>query len=204
MLVFWKENLVFLAVPKTGTTAIEGALSPHAAIIFRDPPILKHVPLYRYRRFVEPLLDKAGDASRLETLAVIRHPLDWLSSWYRYRHREELIGQPNSTRNLSFDEFVLEFCKRTPASFAAVGSQAKFLTDTEDGPGVTHLFQYENQRGLIAFLENRLQRKIDLPLKNVSPKIDLSILPSTVSKLEKSRDEEFEMWENAAHEAPFG
>lgn len=140
----------------------------------------------------------------METLAVIRHPLDWLSSWYRYRHREELIGQPNSTRNLSFDEFVLEFCKGTPASFAAVGSQAKFLTDTEDGPGVTHLFQYENQRGLIAFLENRPQRKIDLPLKNLSPKIDLSILPSTVSKLEKSRVEEFEMWENAAYEAQFG
>ena len=50
MLVFWKERLVFLAVPKTGTTALEGALAPKAALVFRDPPILKHTPLYRYRR----------------------------------------------------------------------------------------------------------------------------------------------------------
>ena len=42
MLVFWKENLVFLAVPKTGTTAIEGALSPYAAMVLRDPPQIKH------------------------------------------------------------------------------------------------------------------------------------------------------------------
>ena len=53
MLVFWKELLVFLAVPKTGTTALEGALAPNAALVFRDPPILKHTPLYRYRRLVD-------------------------------------------------------------------------------------------------------------------------------------------------------
>lgn len=201
MLVFWKENLVFLAVPKTGTTAIEGALAPQAAVVFRDPPILKHTPLYRYRRFVAPLLDKAGDASRLETLAVVRHPLDWLSSWYRYRHREEIAGQPNSTRGLTFDEFVLEYCRGKPAPFAAVGSQAKFLKDIKDGAGVDHLFQYENQSDLIKFLETRLNRKIDLPTKNVSPKIETPVLSSTVAKLEKNRPEEFLIWERAANRA---
>jgi hypothetical protein len=34
MLVFSKQNLVFLAVPKTGTTAIEMALRPKADIVF--------------------------------------------------------------------------------------------------------------------------------------------------------------------------
>lgn len=45
MLVFWKENLVFLAVPKTGTTAIEGALALHAAMVLCEPPQIKHAPL---------------------------------------------------------------------------------------------------------------------------------------------------------------
>lgn len=77
MLVFWKENLVFLAVPKTGTTAIEGALAPHAAMVLREPPQIKHAPLYRYGRFLLPMFEKAGGKNP-ETIAVIRHPVEWL------------------------------------------------------------------------------------------------------------------------------
>ena len=51
MLVFWKQKLVFLSVPKTGTTAFQHALAPHADIVILDPPQLKHAPLYRYNRF---------------------------------------------------------------------------------------------------------------------------------------------------------
>lgn len=97
MLVFWKENLVFLAVPKTGTTAIEGALSPKAAMVLRDPPQIKHAPLYRYGRFLQPMFEKAGGKNP-ETIAVIRDPVEWLSSWYRYRNRHALVGHKNSTR----------------------------------------------------------------------------------------------------------
>ena len=75
MLVFWKENLVFLAVPKTGTTAIEGALAPHAAMVLREPPQIKHAPLYRYGRFLLPMFEKAGGKNP-ETIAVIRHPVE--------------------------------------------------------------------------------------------------------------------------------
>lgn len=37
MLVFWKERLVFLATPKTGTTAIEAALQPLANLSIQNP-----------------------------------------------------------------------------------------------------------------------------------------------------------------------
>ena len=45
MLVFWKQKLVILSVPKTGTTAIEAALAPHADIVVSHPPEQKHAPL---------------------------------------------------------------------------------------------------------------------------------------------------------------
>ena len=64
MLVFWKENLVFLAVPKTGTTAIEGALAPRASMVLRDPPIL--------------LLDEATSALDSESEAKVQAALDRL------------------------------------------------------------------------------------------------------------------------------
>ena len=87
---------------------------------------------------------------------MVRHPIDWLSSWYRYRYRDDLIGQENSTRDVIFDDFVLEYCKGKPARFANVGSQAKFLIVGEGELGVDYLFHYEAQDKLIAFLEERL------------------------------------------------
>ena len=197
MLVFWKERLVFLAVPKTGTTAIEGALAPKAALVFRDPPILKHTPLYRYRRLVEPFLMKAGEIE-LETLAVIRHPVDWLGSWYRYRRRDDLVGHPNSTREISFDDFVIEYTKGKPAPLADVGSQAKFLTSGgEDKLGIDHLFRYEDQPRMLAFFEERFGEPIALKRLNVSPPMALALKPETLARLEKKRTDEFEAWESA-------
>lgn len=195
MLVFPKENLVFLAVPKTGTTAIEGALAPRAGVVVRDPPILKHCPLYRYRRFIEPFLATAGTAP--ETLAVVRHPVDWLSSWYRYRTRDDLVGHPNSTRGVSFDDFVSEYAKGRPAPFAAVGSQAKFVSDAEGSPGVTHLFRYEAQYRLTAFIDSRLNMRLDLPRLNVSPRIDLTLSPDVEDRLRRKCAPEFAVWEAA-------
>lgn len=196
VLVFWKERLVLLAVPKTGTTAIEGALAPRAALVLRDPPVVKHTPLYRYRRFLAPYL-AAVDAPEMETAAVIRHPVDWLGSWYRYRLRDDLAGHPNSTRDISFDDFVAEYCKGKPAPFAAVGSQARFVQDGEGQRAVTHLFRYDDQPRLIRFLEDRLSVTLSLPRLNVSPRADLVLSPAIEARLRDKRAAEFAVWEAA-------
>tara|TARA_B110000208_G_scaffold55593_1_gene72930 strand:+ start:231 stop:470 length:240 start_codon:yes stop_codon:yes gene_type:complete len=54
MLVFSKQNFVFLAVPKTGTTAIEMALHPKADIVFAKHH--KHTTGMRYRTKIKPFL----------------------------------------------------------------------------------------------------------------------------------------------------
>lgn len=194
MLVFWKERLVFLAVPKTGTTALEGALAPRASMVLRDPPILKHSPVYRYRRFLHPYFKQAG-GQEMETLAVVRHPVDWLASWYRYRHREDLAGHANSTRGRSFDTFVEEYMKGQSAAWAGVGSQAKFLLDPDGNLGVTYLFRYEAQPLLIAFLEERLGTQISLNRLNVSPSVDVTLDPQIERKLRRKCEAEFRVWE---------
>lgn len=196
MLVFWAEKLVFLAVPKTGTTALEGALAPRAAMVLRDPPHLKHSPIYRYRRFLEPFFEKAG-GQEMETLAVIRHPVDWLSSWFRYRNRDALVGKPNSTRDVSFDDFVDAYCKGKPPGFANVGAQSRFVLGGEGQRVTTHLFRYEDQPRLIAFLEDRLSTRIELPRLNVSPSFETTLSPRIEEKLRRKRPEEFDVWEMA-------
>ncbi|MCF7700130.1 sulfotransferase family protein [Loktanella sp. M215] len=197
MLVFWKENLVFLAVPKTGTTAIEGALAPKAAMVLRDPPTIKHAPIYRYRRFFKPLFAQAG-GQEPETMAVLRHPVDWLGSWYRYRGRPDLDGHANSTKDISFDDFVLEYIKGKPEPFANVGSQAKFVCDGDGQIAVDHLFRYEDQDRLIGFLEQRLNVTLDLPRLNVSPTRDTTLSPAVAAKLRDKRAAEFAVWDQAS------
>lgn len=194
MLVFWSEKLVMLAVPKTGTTALERALSSKASMVVRDPPLLKHAPVYRYRRFLHPYFKQAG-GQEMETLAVVREPVDWLGSWYRYRHRDDLIGHKNSTRDISFDDFVQAYMKGAKPPFAQVGSQAKFLLDNEGAIGVDDLFQYEQQDKLIAFLEDRLGMEIALPQMNVSPQMTLDLSDATQDKLRRKCADEFRVWE---------
>ena len=196
MLVFWKENLVLLSIPKTGSTALEGALAPRASLVLRDPPEIKHAPCYRYKRFLKPLFKQVGE-KELELMAVVRNPIDWLGSWYRYRTRDDLIGHPNSTRDVSFDDFVLEYCKGTPAPFANVGSQARFLTINDGEIGAKHLFQYEQWDQVIQYLEKRLGVTITLKDKNVSPKMDLALSSEVEAKLREKRAAEFAVWELA-------
>ena len=194
MLVFWKENLVLLAVPKTGSTALQGALAPRASMVFRDPPEIKHAPCYRYKRFLKPYFVQAG-GQKPELMAIVRNPVDWLGSWYRYRTREELIGHENCTRDISFDDFVLEYCKGQPAPFANVGSQNKFLRINDGDIGAQHLFQYEQWDKVIAYLEDRLEFKITLKQKNVSQTMNLTLSAEVEEKLREKRAAEFEVWE---------
>lgn len=195
MLVFWKENLALLAVPKTGTTAIEHALAPFASMAILDPPVLKHLPIYRYDRFLKPFFLKAAD-KELETTAVIRNPIDWLGSWYKYRARPQLDGKPNSTAGISFDEFVSEAIKGESAPYAHVGSQLKFLTNRDDSVGATHMFRYENMGRYTDFLESRLNRKIELVKVNVSPSRPLDLSARTEEKLRRKWAAEFELWDS--------
>lgn len=194
MLVFWEKRLALLAVPKTGSTALSNALAPHASLVLRDPPELKHSPIYRYERFLAPFFEKAGGGI-METMAIVREPVSWLASWYRYRHRDQLVGHPNSTRDVSFDAFVLEHLKGKGAPFASVGSQAKFLCRKNGEIGVDHLFRYEAQEAITAFLEDRLSLKLTTKQVNVSPQMELALSAEVEARLRRKFAREFDVWE---------
>ena len=195
MLVFAKARLVFLSVPKTGTTAMEAVLAPHAAITVLDPPELKHAPVYRYNRFFRPMVEKFI-GSDVDVMAVIREPKSWLGSWYRYRQRSFLDGQPHSTAGLSFEEFVRGYLSEPRADFSNIGSQAKFLEPRPNGTEVNRLFRYEQLDEAIAYLQSRLGISIALPRRNISPIADLSLSDETEARLRKKCARDFELWES--------
>ncbi len=195
MLVFYKANLVFLSVPKTGTTAYEAALRPYADMAISEPPMLKHAPVYRYNRFVRPMYLKVCDTD-LDVMAVMREPISWLGSWWRYRQRPFMAGKPNATHGISFDDFVLAYMKGNKPGFADVGSQARFLERQPNGTGVTHLFRYEDQPRLQAFLTERVGVTFELERHNVSPAMPAQLSQDVETRFRRKFDEEFALYDS--------
>ncbi|MEH6646014.1 gamma-glutamyl kinase [Sulfitobacter sp.] len=199
MLVFFKERLAFLSVPKTGTTAYQTALAGRADMVISDPPLLKHAPVYRYNRFIRPMFLNVCDAE-MELMAVMRDPVSWLSSWYRYRQRPFMKDKPNNTFGITFDEFVLAYMQGKRPGFAEVGSQLKFLERQPNGTGVTHLFRYEDQPRLQKFLEDRLDVKLSLARENVSPTIEVALSSDTEERFRRKFAEEFAQYDSIPHD----
>ncbi|MCZ4351491.1 gamma-glutamyl kinase [Roseovarius aestuarii] len=195
MLVFSKHKLVFLSVPKTGTTAYHAALAPHASMMITDPPELKHAPVFRYNRFFRPALEKFIGTD-LHVLAVMREPIDWLGSWYRYRQRPFMSGKPGSTEGMSFDCFVQAYCKGQQPAFANVGSQSKFLEPQRNGTAATHVFRYEDQDGLRAYLENRIGAPVETRQINTSRPADLELSSETSKRLMRKYAPDFNLYQS--------
>lgn len=195
MLVFWRQRLVFLATPKTASTSIESALAPQAAVVVMRPPQLKHTNAQKYYRQVAPFLGDAKGEDFVLT-ALMREPLDWLGSWYRYRQRPEEVPE-KTTSAMTFDAFVQAYCQNDQPEFAKVGNQANFLAP-KDHREVDYIFRYDRMADFVAFLEKRLGGKIDLPRVNVSPSAALDLSSDTEALLRKTRARDFSLYARLA------
>ena len=191
MLIFFKPSLVFLAVPKTGSTAIELALRGRAEIVISRGR--KHMNARGFHSKIAPFLKDAFDQSP-QTLAVMREPLDQLSSWYRYRSRLK-TGHPSSTKGISFDQFVLDALKESPPLYARIGSQFSFLTSATGDVLVDHVFAYEKLEILHDLLRQFFGKELIFRQANVSPRLTVELSSKTAAKLHDIRAHEFALYD---------
>lgn len=174
MLIFWESRLVFLATPKAGSTAVEAALEGLANVAVQRPAALKHANLSTYRSHIEPWLHSVtGD--RFTTVALMREPIGWLRSWYRFLLRDDEADPDHLMNGVSFAEFAAAYAQADEAVpiAAGVGTQAGFLTQEHDR--VDRIFRYEDMEAFTHFLEDRLDCAISLPRINVPPAVDVSL-----------------------------
>ena len=193
MIFLYHARLVILSQPKTGTTALDNALSPRASIAVHNPPAMKHMQYRKFMKFVAPWIKaQTGlERSEYEVVSVMREPIDWLGSWYRYRTREQLKEATNRkqrgnyTGAVSFDEFVAEICKPKGErrSFAQIGSPCGVALKEDGGIGCDRIFPYEDLSGLHEIIEERTKRPVDLKLMNVSPEGDMTLSEETRARL---------------------
>lgn len=191
MLIFTAQSLAFIAVPKTGTTAVEMALKPKADIIFAKQR--KHTTAQRFHRKIAPFLEDALGL-RPERFAVMRDPEEQIRSWYRYRARNIRVKTSRSTDGISFDQFVLDVISDDPPDYAGIGSQLSMLTSGGGAVLVHHLFAYESPVAFRSFLDDRFGQEIVLKQKNVSPETKAPLGSATRRKLYAARAAEFDLY----------
>jgi hypothetical protein len=202
VLYFQSANLTLLATPKNASTSLHAALRGDASVIFRGTPKLKHIRFRRYRRHLEPLL--TADAGAVpDSMALIREPIGWLASWHSYRARPGIADPAASTAGISFADFVESYLSPASPPYARLGSQARFLTDEDDGATVTHLFRLEDLPSAVAFLAARLGRPVALDHLNMSAGTATPDLPADLlARLVERCAQDYALWEMAGRSRP--
>lgn len=180
MLIFWDQRLVFLATPKAGSTAVAMALESLASVSIQRPATLKHTDIAAYRRHVGPWL-QAQTGEEFTTVALMREPVEWLRSWYRFKLRDDHEDPLHLMEGLSFADFADRYVAADRQGTLQIGSQASFLCDAEHQ--VDRIFPYEQMDEFIHFLEDRLDCAIELPRINVPPAVDVSLPPAHEERL---------------------
>lgn len=204
MQIFFKQNLACLAVPKTGTTAYELALRADADIIFARRR--KHMTAGQFDRKIAPFLQDSFDFQP-ERMAVMRHPIEQIRSWYRYRTAPKSKRLTSTTADISFDDFVRGVLNDPQTDLFGIGSQYNFLTLKDGSIPIHHLFAYETQPLIKSFLGNRFGKPINPKPKNISPPKPTPLSPEVESLLRKARAPEFALYDRilqaGGHFQPF-
>jgi len=192
MLYFHAQRLVFLEVPKTGSSAVASALGDLAAMRINRPPNKRHMNAAAFngktRRYIRQFW-----GTEVETFAVMREPVDRLVSWYRYLQRPAQPEGPESTHGVRFAEFV-DAVLSADKRFPGIGRQDRFLMGDSSKPRVTHIFQYDRQDILATFLHARFKREVSFERVNVSKAAPVEVADEVRDAVRAARPEEDALW----------
>jgi hypothetical protein len=172
-------------MPKAASTSVEAALKEHCDIVFSGHPKVKHIDAQTYSSNIRPLLPHP---KRIESFCLIRSPLEWLESWYRYRSRKELMApespnHKNYTGHLSYDEFVTAYLSEATIrpTFARLQNQYKFVQLRNGAIGVDRIFCMDRLDLVSEYLSHKIGRDVSIDFKNRSPK-RISVLDPKIKK----------------------
>lgn len=184
MIFLHKARLVVLSQPKTGTVALESALAAHAGIVINRPPAMKHIGHADFMQTLAPMFAATVGLSRADyrVVSVMREPLDWLGSTYRFLGRDWMLKNEDKARrytgDLSFEQYVRQICEASSGRHGKPGlvSACRVALNADSGVGVDLLFPYEDLTGLYRLLEGAIGKPLLTERRNVSERrpLDLS------------------------------
>ena len=112
MLLSLSHKFVFVANLKSASTAIEAALGPKAEIKVSATKFGKHDGLSAIsNKFA--WIKRYVPYEEFFVFGVIRDPVDYLLSLYNSHQKPAFDGKQQSTKDMSFDEFLGPWCERS-------------------------------------------------------------------------------------------
>jgi hypothetical protein len=195
------HGFAFLCMPKCASSSIEAAITPFCNINFSGPGGIKHINAQDFRDYILAFHNKARPRTTIESFCVMREPIDWLFSWYRYRQRRDLTNpnhefHDNYTGNISFDEFVESYLtegKRPP--YANVSTQGAFLKLKDGSVGVDVVYSMDRLDLVARYLSEKLATSIELPVRNKAPEMAMELSSKNRSRLESKLAEDIEIYQ---------
>lgn len=167
MLIGLERKFVFVANTKTASTSIEAALGPVAEIALSGSPADKHITLHDAIRTHPGIFTQPGQWPRFFfKFGVMREPLDWINSWFRYR-KSNRVESP-----LPAEMTFAEFWERQDWNFRRAdgrrylqrhmfcGPQGKVLADV--------IIPHHRLPDMFSEICRALEVAVPLPRENVS------------------------------------
>jgi hypothetical protein len=196
------KGFVFLAATKCGSTSIEAAFMTHAQVILQSPPNIKHTTYAGFQRFLQPYLASAGfPRESYEVVCAFREPIDWLSSWWRYRSRANLANPANPrhgnyTGEMSFERFARAYMAGNER-FARVGRQSRFVRPPQGEAEVDRIFRYDRLDLLIDYLCEKVGERVEVGIANASPERTFSLSEECEAELREFLAPEYRIYGGA-------
>ena len=202
MLLAPSHGFVFLAIPKTGTSAIETAFRPYAQVAPQGIPAIKHTRYVEFQRFLQPFLATKGfPRESYEVVCVFREPIDWLSSWWRYRSREKLadpagLRHHRYTGDVTFEQFARAYMEGNNGE----ARQSRFVRARRGHAEVDRIFRYDRLDLLVDFLCEKIDKEVQVGVKNVSPERPFSLSEECERELREFLRPEYRIYQHALAE----
>ena len=199
MLLAPRHGFVFLAIPKTGTSAIETAFRPYAQIAPQGIPAIKHTRYAEFQRFLQPFLAAKGfPRESYEVVCVFREPIDWLSSLWRYRSREKLADPSspkhhNFTGGVSFEQFARAYMEDGNQGMR----QSKYVRARRGQAEVDRIFRYDRLDLLVDFMCKKIGENVGVEIKNISPERSFSLSEECERELQEFLRLEYRIYRRA-------
>lgn len=107
MLIGVRKRFIFVANTKTASTSIENMIASQVEIMRGGSPRQKHIMLRDVRKEYWFLFDRPDHAfDTYFKFGVMRDPIDWIVSWYRYRKGNKTASPLPET--MTFADFWAE------------------------------------------------------------------------------------------------
>jgi hypothetical protein len=184
MLISVHKRFVFVANTKAASTSIEAVLARHAEISRPGGPQEKHTPLAQVRwdyRFLFTMPDYPFES--FFRFGVMREPLDWIESWFRYRKGNKVASPLPAS--MTFAEFWEQGDWNIRRRDGTPYQQSDMFVDKRGAVLTDLIVPYHRLNEALPIVLQALGIKADVPHLNVSTlkSVDRSLSPELRARL---------------------